>query len=118
MNEENEIALIHQNYVSTVNYICVAGFIKQGETAEYTAKREVEEELGLEVISVNFIKSYYYGKRDNLMFGFVSNVLKKDFMISGEVDSADWFEIKEARSLLRQGSIGINLLEDYLEKNL
>lgn len=111
----NEIALIRQNYVSTENYVCVAGFIKQGETVEYTAKREVEEELGLEVINVRYIKSYYYGKRDNLMLGTVCIVKKKTFDISSELDSAIWCEIEEAKSLLRQGSIGMNLLEDYLQ---
>lgn len=114
INEDNELALIRQSFVSKNNYICVAGYIKQGETAELTAKREVEEELGLEVISVSYIKSYYYEKRDNLMLGFACKVRKKVFDISSEVDSAVWFAMTEAKSLLRQGSIGYNLLEDYL----
>ena len=118
VNEDNEIALIRQSYVSATNYICVAGYIKQGQTAEYTAQREVEEELGLEVINVKYIRSYYYEKRDNLMLGFVCKVKKKAFDISCEVDSAKWFEMKEAKSLLRQGSIGIDLLENYLQTNV
>ena len=40
-------ALIRQTY-ATRNYVCVAGFIKEHETAEQTALREIREETGLE----------------------------------------------------------------------
>lgn len=39
-------ALIRQTY-ATRNYVCVAGFIKEHETAEQTALREIREETGL-----------------------------------------------------------------------
>ena len=114
VDENNQIALIKQSCVSE-HYICVAGYVKQCETIEETAKREVEEETGLGVINVKYLNSYYYEKRDNLMFGFVCIVEHSDFSISGEVDSAVWFSIEEAEALLRQGSIGKNLLRDFLK---
>ena len=112
-DENKQIALIKQSYVSD-RYICVAGYVKQGETIENTAKREVEEETGLKVKSVKYIKSYYYQKCDNLMFGFVCHVNHSDFILSDEVESAKWFSINEAQELLRPGSIGKDLLKDYL----
>lgn len=45
---EGKYALIRQTY-ATKNYVCVAGFIREQETAEQTAIREVREETGLEV---------------------------------------------------------------------
>jgi len=66
MNEDDEVALIKQSYVSN-NYVGIAGYLKQGETAEICAKREVEEETGLEVKEVHYSKSYYYQKKDCLM---------------------------------------------------
>ena len=39
-------ALIRQTY-ATRNYVCVAGFIKEHETAEQTALREIREETGV-----------------------------------------------------------------------
>lgn len=115
VDDENNVALVKQAYVSN-NYICVAGYVKQGETIESTAKREVEEETGLQVISAKYIKSYYYEKRDNLMFGFVCIVKHSEFNISGEVDKAEWFSLTEAEKLLRQGSVGQDLMRDYLEQ--
>ena len=113
VDDANNIVLIKQSYVSN-NYICVAGFVKQGETIEHTALREVEEETGLKVLDVEYIKSYYYSKRDNLMFGFVCKVEKAEFSISNEIDKAEWFTLEEAEGLLRKGSIGQVLLRDYI----
>lgn len=115
VNELEEVALLRQNYVSKSSYVLVAGYVKSGESAEETAGREVEEELGISPKSVQYIKSYYYEKRDMLMLGFVASVDKGDFKISGEVDEAGWFSIKEALKLIREGSIAMELLKDYLK---
>lgn len=119
INEYNEIALLCQDYVSTDNYVCVAGMIKQGETAETTARREIHEELGLDVIDLNFINSYFYDKKQLLMLGYKANVLKKDFSLSGEVDSALWFHLDNALPLLREGGIAWQLVSSIInsEKN-
>lgn len=108
------IALIKQSYVSD-NYICVAGYVKSGEELESTAAREVTEETGLEVLSVRYVKSWFYEKRDNLMCGFVCTVKKGEFDISGEVDSACWFTLEEADKRLRHGSIAWQLFREYAD---
>ena len=111
--DNSEIALIKQSYVSE-HYVNVAGYIKQGETPETTAVREVMEEIGLETVSCKYVGSYYYAKRDNLMLGYVCKVKKGELKLSVEVDSAEWFPLKNAAQLLRQGSIAQDLLNDYL----
>lgn len=77
-------ALIRQTY-ATRNYVCVAGFIKEHETAEQTALREIREETGLEVLNMRYISSYYYPKHDNLMLGYLCTVKHGEFRLSGEV---------------------------------
>ena len=52
VNELGEVALIKQGYVSQTNYVLIAGYIKSGESAELTAFREVEEEIGLRPTSL------------------------------------------------------------------
>ena len=90
LNEKNEIALLKQNYVTTANYVVVAGIMKIGESAEDTVIREVQEEIGLKVSSLEFIKSYPYPKKEMLMLGYKAIVQKTDFNISSEVDDAIW----------------------------
>ena len=49
VNEYGEVALLRQNYVSETKYVCVAGIMKLGESAEDTVVREVKEEIGQDV---------------------------------------------------------------------
>lgn len=111
--DNSEIALIKQSYVSD-NYVNVAGYVKEGETPETTAVREVMEEIGLETVSCKYLGSYYYAKRDNLMLGYICKVKKGELKLSSEVDSAGWFPLKNAARFLRDGSIAQNLLNDYI----
>lgn len=109
------ILLIKQAYVSE-SYVCVAGYVQEGETIEDSARREVEEETGLQVEQVRYLKSYYYEKRDNLMLGFVCTVKKASLHLSCEVDSAGWFLLEEAGNLLRKSSVAAVLLKDYMQE--
>lgn len=115
VNECREIALLRQNYVSTTKYVCVAGIMKIGESAEDTVIREVKEEIGQDVEALEFIKSYPYEKKEMLMLGYKANVKKKEFTISGEVDSVEWVKYENALSLLREGSIAWQLVKYVIE---
>lgn len=111
----SEIALIKQGYVSE-NYVNVAGYVKQGETPEVTAVREIKEEIGLDAVSVGYVGSWYHAKSDNLMLGFECKVKKGELVLSSEVDEADWFTLESAWNLLRRDSIGMSLLEKCLDR--
>lgn len=116
INEDNEIALIRQTYATT-RFVCVAGFISHGETAENTVVREIGEEIGLEVQSVRYVGSYYYEKNDNLMLGFAARVKKAPFRLSeNEVETAQWFSVEDAEKELSKGTTGICLLRDLLRQ--
>ena len=116
VNEQNEIALLRQNYVSSTKYVCVAGIMKIGESAEGTVVREIKEEIGLDVENVQYIKSYPYEKKEMLMLGYKAVVKKDDFRLSKEVDSANWVKFEEALARLREGSIAWQLVKAVIEK--
>ena len=115
VNEYNEIALLRQEYVSETKYVCVAGIMKIGESAEETAVREIKEEIGLDVNALQYIKSYPYDKKEMLMLGYRADVKKAEFKLSGEVDNAVWFPISEALGKLREGSIAWQLVKQVIE---
>jgi NAD+ diphosphatase len=116
VNEKREVALLRQNYVSSTNYVCVAGVMKMGESAEDAAVREIREEIGQEVQSLEFVKSYPYEKKEMLMLGFQATVKKSPLNISGEVDAAQWVPFEEALEKLRPGSIAWQLVKTVIEK--
>ena len=116
VNKNEEIALLRQNYVSTTNYVCVAGIMKIGESAEETVIREVGEEIGLQVNDLQFIKSYPYDSKEMLMLGYKATVEKQNFTLSNEVDSVEWIPFNKALSLLREGSIGWQLVNEVINR--
>lgn len=118
MNEYSEIALLRQNYVSKTKYVCVAGIMKIGESAEETVIREVSEEIGLQVSDLYYIKSYPYPKKEMLMLGYRATVKKKDFILSKEVDSAEWVKADIALNFLHQGSIAWQLVKEVIENKV
>lgn len=116
VNECGEIALLRQNYVSTTKYVCVAGIMKLGESAEETVIREVKEEIGQDVEELEFVSSYPYEKKEMLMLGYKAFVKKQDFKLSVEVDSVEWVKFENALSLLREGSIAWQLVKTVIGK--
>ena len=115
VNEYNEVALLRQNYVTTSSYVCVAGVMKLGESAEESVIREIKEEIGQTVEHLTFIQSYPFEKKEMLMLGFKAVVKKADFVLSGEVDEAEWFPFEEALEKLREGSIAWQLVKTVIE---
>lgn len=115
VNEFNEIALIRQQYVSATKYVCVAGVMQLGESAEEAAIREIKEEIGLDVKELQYKRSYFYATKQMLMLGYRANVKKDDIILSKEVDSASWIPLSEALSKLREGSIAWQLVKDVAE---
>lgn len=117
VNEEREVALLRQNYLSAETYVCVSGIMKIGESAEETAVREIKEEIGLDVTELKFMKSYPYEKKEMLMLGFKAVVKKAEFKLSQEVDAVKWFKFEDALSQIREGSIAWQLVKSVIEES-
>ena len=100
VNEEGEVALLRQGYLSSQYHVLVSGYMKPGESAEVCAAREIREELGLEVSRLVLTGTYWLEKKDMLMIGFLARVQKKDFRLSQEVDQAVWVDSQQALTLL------------------
>lgn len=116
-NECGEVALLKQGYLSDARYVCVSGFMKIGESAEASAAREIEEEIGQKVEELCFVRSYPYEKKEMLMLGFHAKVKKADLVLSKEVDDAEWVPFAEALGKIREGSIAWQLVKEVIEKN-
>lgn len=114
VNERNEAALLEQRYMSTEYYNLVSGYMKPGETAEETAKREIFEEIGIKADSLDFAGTYWFGKKDMLMIGFIARAKKKEMKLSKEVDSAIWIDVKKAINMVHpKGSVSYALLNIF-----
>lgn len=117
VNEKGEAALLRQGYLSHTWCTLVSGYMKPGEKAEEAARREIEEETGLQAEKLTFTGTYWFDKKDMLMIGFIAKCRKKDFVLSREVDGAFWVPAEQAVDLVHPGkSISRLLLDAYLEQ--
>ena len=55
-------------------YALIAGFNEIGETAEDTVRREIREEVGLEVKDIRYYGSQPWGTESNLLLGFFARL--------------------------------------------
>lgn len=99
-NENNEILLLRQGYISTEYCNLVSGYIKPGENAEETAVREIFEETGQVVDTLTPVQTNWFAKKEMMMLGFFANVHTKPVKLSQEVDQAFWTTPQEALRLV------------------
>ena len=116
---DGRVALLRQNYISTVYKNLVSGYIKPGESAEETAVREVEEEIGLRLQRIELKFTRWFEKAHVMMVGFVGYTDDTELKLSVEVDDAGWFSPEEAIALVHPketGSVSGLLVDLYLEE--
>ena len=111
VNEYREIALLRQNYVSTTNYVCVAGIMKPGESAEETVIREVKEELGVDISNapyafVGSTTRYFKNCPDIVdVYIFELDVSIENVVIQKEeVNDVKWMTKEEIMEIYNQGN--------------
>ena len=78
-------------------YALIAGFNEIGETAEDTVRREIREEVGLEVKDIRYYGSQPWGTESNLLLGFFAR-LDGDgtiHMDRQELSQAGWYRREE-----------------------
>lgn len=114
MNQEQDKILLIKQY-NRPDYILTAGYINQGEDAEATVRREIKEELGLEVTSSHFNQSQYFEKSNTLMLNFAVTVTGQ-VTPNHEVDEWTWFDHEEAKLAIKDGSLAEHFLLTYLTK--
>jgi NAD+ diphosphatase len=116
VSDEKQVALLRQDYVSTSTRVCVAGIMKEGESAEDAAAREVQEELGLTVSHVSYIRSWPYTQKGMLMLGFRVDVKQDTLRLSQEVDEAQWFPFDTALDQIKTGSVAWQLVKAVIDE--
>ncbi len=103
----------YANRPGNVNYALVAGFTEIGESLEETVRREVMEEVGLEVKNLRYYKSQPWAFSSTLLCGFFCDVdgdtqirLDREELAVGE-----WFE----RENIPIEDDGISLTREMVE---
>ena len=67
VNEFEEVALLKQSYGNFPYRTLVAGYMKPGESAEECTRREVLEEIGIELEQLQIVGTDWFARKEQLM---------------------------------------------------
>lgn len=116
LNKEMDKILLIKQY-NRPDYILLAGYINKGENAEATLIREVKEEVGLDIVAYEYMRSLYFEPSNTLMLNFISMADSEDLSrMSAEVDQAMWFTFEEAAREIKKNSLAETFLLAIIEK--
>jgi len=75
-------------------FSALAGFVEAGETLEQCARREVSEEVGIEIANLRYFRSQPWPFPDSLMIAFFADYAGGTITPDpAEIEAADWFPL-------------------------
>lgn len=116
VNEFDEVLLISENRPNDTHPVLIAGYVKEFESFDQSAIREVYEETGQTIEKLEYLASHPYQEKDLVMIAYIGYVKKRALKLSGELENAVWVSYQKASSLLKPGSIALKVFLAYEEK--
>ena len=117
VHREDEVLLARNQRFPDGMYSTLAGFVEPGESIEHTLRREVREEVGVEVKNIRYLGSQPWPFPNSLMLGFHAEYAGGDIVLQEEeIADAGWFPVGELPNI--PGSLAISrwLIDTYLEE--
>jgi NAD+ diphosphatase len=117
IHDGDRVLLARKNGWAPDRYALVAGFVDNGESLEAAARREIREEVGVEVDEIQYVGSQNWPFPSQLMVGFLAHYAGGEIKVDhDELDDARWF----ARDALPVGpsrhSIAGFIIEHYARR--
>ncbi|MBO5763495.1 MAG: NAD(+) diphosphatase [Lentisphaeria bacterium] len=110
----DQILLAHNRKFAGNIHSLIAGFVEAGESAEDAVRREIREEVGLEVTNIRYFGSQCWPFPNSLMLGFEADYSSGTVTPDGsEIVHADWYGIGDLPEIPRSGSIAREMIDHY-----
>ena len=113
----DELLLAHGKLFPRPMYSALAGFVEPGETIEHAVRREVFEEVGLELGELEYFSSQPWPFPNSLMLGFFAEYAGGEICIDeNEIVDARWFHPDDLPELPGTISIAGKLVHEFLSR--
>lgn len=118
--EDEALLLGHQVRWPEDRWSTLAGFCEPGETLEDAVRREVAEEVGVEVDEVTYFGNQPWPLPASLMLGFMGRAATREIVPDGtEIDRAQWFTRAELGRACASGEMklprGVSISSSLIE---
>ncbi|MGI5310139.1 NAD(+) diphosphatase [Rheinheimera sp. WS51] len=94
IQREGQILLARSSRHKPGFFSILAGFVESAETLENAAKREVKEEVGIEITNLRYVGSQPWPFPHSLMAGFIADYVSGEIVCQPEeIEEAHWYDI-------------------------
>jgi len=112
--KDNKILLLKQDYTFKDSKVLVSGYVANNETVEETVLREIKEETGIIAKEPKYLGSYYFAEKEIIMLTFMVKYVSGEIVKSDEVDGAEFVNLKDALSEMKEDKIGSEVVKKVL----
>ena len=117
IEHDGKLLLAHNTAWEETRYSIIAGFVEPGERLEETVRREIREEVSVEVKNIKYFGSQTWPFPNSLMLGFTAEYESGEIKPDGvEISRAGFFSPDEIKNmnLPHHESIARKLIENFL----
>lgn len=112
-----ELLLAHHHRASRVMYTTLAGFVEAGEGVEECIRREIMEEVGVSVGTLEYFRSQPWPFPSQLMLGFFAEYAAGEIHIDPiEIVDAKWFRYDQLPQVPAKATVAGQLIAHYVER--
>ena len=113
-----EILLAHNHRHPNGFYSVLAGFVEPGESLEECVRREIREEVGIEVKNIRYFGSQPWPFPNSLMIAYTAEYADGEIDVEeDEISDAAWYSAAALPPVPPPISIARQLIDAFVEKN-
>lgn len=119
IEKDGKLLLARSRRFPVQMYSVLAGFVEPGESLEECVKREIREEIGIEIKNVKYFSSQPWPYPDSLMIAFTSEYASGELSIDqNEIAEAAWYNPEDFPAIPGKISISRALIDHFVEQRL
>lgn len=118
IKKEDQILMARGPHFTAGAYGLIAGFVEPGENIEEAIRREVKEEVDIEIKNLRYFGSQAWPFPDSLMLAFIADYTSGELKINqSEIEAAGWYTIDNLPGRPSSSiSIARKLIEHFIEE--